>query len=112
LAVLVRPVLKGHLDCIVSIGILCEHDHIPADCLNHLLFNVWEVELLDGVLDYRKAIRVFGESPQVLDNLFVDLLEMGMNIDHFDEFDEDMSSVFVECKFHQILLKDFSYIRH
>ena len=104
--------LKGHLDCIVSIGILCEHDHIPADCLNHLLLNVWEVELLDRVLDDRESVWVFGESPQVLDNLFVDLLEMGMNIDHFDEFDEDMSSVFVECKFHQILLKDFSYIRH
>lgn len=100
------------MDCIVSIGILCEHDHIPADCLNHLLLNVWEVELLDRVLDDRESVWVFGESPQVLDNLFVDLLEMGMNIDHFDEFDEDMSSVFVECKFHQILLKDFSYIRH
>jgi len=105
-------VLKGHLNRIVSIGILCEHDHIPADCLNHLLLNVWEVELLDRVLDDRESVWVFGESPQVLDNLLVDLLEIGMDIDHFDEFDEDMSSVFVECKFHQILLKDFSYTRH
>ncbi len=87
LAVLVRPMLKGHLNCIVSIGVLCEYNNIPADGLDHFVFNIWEVVLLDGVLDNRKPIRVFGESPQVLDYLLVDLLQMGMNIGHFDELD-------------------------
>ena len=101
--------LKGHLNCIVSIGILSEDYYIPAYSLYHFVFNIWEVELLDGVLDNRKPIRVFRESPQVLDYLLVDHFEMGMNIDHFNELDKDMSSVFVECKSHQILLKNFSY---
>jgi hypothetical protein len=102
-------VLKGHLNCIVSIGILSEDYYIPAYSLYHFVFNIWEVELLDGVLDNRKPIRVFRESPQVLDYLLVDHFEIWMNIDHFNELDKDMSSVFVECKSHQILLKNFSY---
>ena len=101
--------LKGHLNCIVSIGILSEDYYIPAYSLYHFVFNIWEVELLDGVLDNRKPIRVFRESPQVLDYLLVDHFEIWMNIDHFNELDKDMSSVFVECKSHQILLKNFSY---
>lgn len=101
--------LKGHLNCIVSISILCKDNYIPAYSLYHFVFNFWEVELLDSVLDNRKPIRVFRESPQVLDYLLVDLFEMGMNIDHFNELDKDMGSVLVECKSHQILLKNFSY---